>query len=119
MTMRTLNLLAASVLGLGALMSTSAFAQPKAQRAAAPVECGANSDPAACRKEAAAARAAARSGALTQGDFKANALARCEVVPPADRDTCRRRVESGQSSGSVEAGGTLTELREQVPAKQP
>jgi hypothetical protein len=114
MTMQTLKLLAASVIGASALLATPAFAQ-KGQNAPAAAECGANSDPAACRREAAAARAAARTGALTPGD-KANALARCEVqaVPAADRDLCRRRVEQGQVSGSVEGGGQLIEYREVI-----
>lgn len=114
MKTHSLKLLAATLVGASALLATPAFA--KGERAAVEASCGANSDPVACRKEAMAARAAAKSGQLTAGD-KANALARCEVVPPEFRDTCKMRVESGTRSGSVEGGGAIIEYREEVIVK--
>ena len=117
MNKQMLKLVLASVVGVSALVSTPAFAQAK--RATVAVNCGANSDPAACRKEAHAAAAAAKKGQLTSGDLTANQLARCESksMPAADRETCRARVQGGKVSGSVEAGGTLTEYREMVEVK--
>lgn len=124
MTMQTSKLLVAAALA-SALLAAPAFAHKahkghKAHGTPVAAECGANSDPVACRKEIAAARAAARTGALTPGN-QANALARCQGVPPADRDLCRRRVEQGQASGSVEGGGRIIEYREVIelpPGKQ-
>lgn len=117
MKTQTLNLLLAAAIGASALVSMPALAQAK--RTTVAVNCGANSDPAACRKEAAAASAAAKKGQLTSGDLTANQLARCEskAIPAGYRETCKARVQGGQTSGSVEAGGTITEYREMVEVK--
>ena len=115
MNKQTLNLVLAATIGASALISMPAFAQAK--RATVAVNCGANSDPAACRKEAAAASAAAKKGQLTSGDLTANQLARCNSVPANFRDTCKARLQNGQTSGSVEGGGTITEYREMVEVK--
>ena len=74
-------------------------------------------DPAA--RESAAARQAQRQGQLDgrQGEnqFERNALARCEVFKTdLDRHACVERVRSGQVSGSVEGGGTITEYVQKV-----
>jgi hypothetical protein len=111
----TLTLVLASAIGASALIGMPAWA--KGQRATVAVDCGAHSDPAACRKEAHAAAAAARQGQLTGGDFAANQLARCKGLPANFRETCQARVQNGQTTGSVEAGGTLTEYRELVTPK--
>lgn len=70
-------------------------------------------DPAACAREAGAARQAARQGQLTSApDYTANALARCAVHPPVERTACEARVTgAGQSSvqGSVMGGGLIRE----------
>ncbi len=118
MTMQSLKLLAATVIGVSALMSTPAFAK-KPQRAPVAADCGANSDPAACRKETLAAGAAAKKGQLTSGDLTANQLARCDSksMPAGYRETCRARIQNGQTSGSVAGGGTITEYREMVEVK--
>ena len=68
-----------------------------------------------CLREAAAAYAQAREGKLISptdrpDQWAANALRRCRVQPPEDREMCERRVREGQVVGSVEAGGQLTTL---------
>lgn len=70
--------------------------------------------------EAAAAREEARRGRLgngqSEGQYERNALARCDVFKTElDREACVGRVRSGQTSGSVEGGGTLREYTQQVP----
>lgn len=75
----------------------------------------ASEDQAACRREAAAAREEARRGVLgnAPGDLERNALARCEALPEADRDLCRRRTRGeGVTKGSVAEGGIYREYRE-------
>lgn len=67
-----------------------------------------------CLKEAAAAAGEAKKGNLTDTPerYRQNALARCNVLPQADRDACVRRVEGeGTMSGSVEGGGIYRETR--------
>lgn len=68
-----------------------------------------------CLRDADAAYAQARRGSLTpRGDrseqWAANALKRCQVQPPQDREMCERRVREGEVVGSVEGGGQLTTL---------
>ena len=77
-------------------------------------------DRATCLREAAAAREESRRGGLTGADnYRANALARCERVPPADQAECRKRIEQGTASGSVEGGGVLREHVTREVAPQP
>lgn len=69
----------------------------------------------ACLQEAINARAAARRGQLDDAPetYEKNAVARCEAVPEAERDLCRRRaLGQGENKGSVEGGGILREYRE-------
>ena len=69
---------------------------------------------ASCLRELAAARAEARRGGLDDGaaDYRANALVRCERLPPDDRRDCIARITgAGTVSGSVEGGGLLREYR--------
>lgn len=75
----------------------------------------AGQDRATCLREAAAARAAARQGQLStpQDDLEKNALARCDALPPQERDLCRRRTrDQGVTKGSVTEGGIYREYRE-------
>jgi hypothetical protein len=75
-------------------------------------------DRATCLREAGAALQESRRGGLsTSGDLQANALARCNAQPAADRDACRMRIE-GQASvqGSVEGGGVIREATTVIPA---
>ena len=72
-------------------------------------------DLATCLKEAAAARAEARRGALATGqnaqDMAANRLLRCQRLPAAQRPDCERLARGeGSSSGSVQGGGVLKTL---------
>ena len=72
-------------------------------------------DRATCLREAAAAREAARQGQLDSapGSYEKNALARCEALPEAERDLCRRRTRNeGETRGSVSEGGIYREYRE-------
>lgn len=70
---------------------------------------------AACLRDAAAAREAAKRGNLDagQGTFEQNALARCEALPADERDNCKRRARGeGETHGSVSGGGIIREYRE-------
>lgn len=74
-----------------------------------------NQDRAACLREAAAARDAARRGQLdgAQNNYEQNALARCDALPAEERDLCRRRARGeGETKGSVSEGGIYREYRE-------
>ncbi len=95
-------------------------AQYEAERAAC-LRDRSGDEQAVCLKEAGAAAAAARRGALASDAdrFRENALMRCLPLPPADREACRRRIEGeGTVRGSVEEGGLYRELvtREVAPA---
>lgn len=80
-------------------------------------------DKAACLREAAAARDEARRGMLdaATADYDRNALARCEALPPAERDNCIRRTRGeGETRGSVGEGGIYREYRElEIPPAAP
>ncbi len=79
-------------------------------------------DRATCLKEARNAAADKRRGVLTnQGDFQANALARCDAHRvKIDQDACRERMAGGGDlTGSVAGGGLLRELEVTLPQEQP
>jgi len=70
-------------------------------------------DQSTCLKEAGAALEEARRGRLADGSaqYQQNALARCTVLPPEERDACHARMQGqGTTSGSVGAGGIYREL---------
>lgn len=71
-------------------------------------------DQATCLKEAAAAAAEARRGALEAGaaaDYQRNARVRCEPLPAAQREACIARIQGqGRAEGSVAGGGIYREL---------
>jgi Ni/Co efflux regulator RcnB len=72
-------------------------------------------DKAACLRDAAAAREAAKHGQLdtAQGNYGQNAFARCNALPVEERDACVRRVRGeGVTQGSVSEGGVIREYRE-------
>ncbi|MES2247294.1 MAG: hypothetical protein V4645_08445 [Pseudomonadota bacterium] len=79
--------------------------------------CGHNQqDRAACIREAGAARQAAARGGLTSApDYRANAVARCSLQPPAERADCEARVLGSAGNirsnvdGSVMGGGVIRE----------
>ncbi len=73
-----------------------------------------------CRKEAAAAKAAAQRGNLATGqdaNFERNRTLRCQGLPAGDRDACiARMAQPTNVSGSVTEGGILYEGTQMVPA---
>ncbi len=74
-----------------------------------------------CLEEARNAAAERRRGLLTnEGNFMANALARCDVHrTPIDKAACRERIlGQGDVSGSVVGGGLLRELEVVLPQEQ-
>jgi hypothetical protein len=77
-------------------------------------------DRATCLKEARNAHAEALRGRLDdhqQPRYDANAVARCDRLPPADKPDCIDRMHGkGSVSGSVEGGGIYRETVTVVPA---
>lgn len=75
-------------------------------------------DRATCLREAGAALQEARRNRLqSQGsaDLHANATARCNAQPVADRDACVQRVlGAGSTQGSVSGGGLIREVETPV-----
>lgn len=72
-----------------------------------------------CLKEAGAALAQARRGALTDRDtdYEAHKRQRCTPLPQPERDECLARMSGqGTVSGSVGRGGVLRELVTVEPA---
>lgn len=120
-----------SVLALLVSIGFAAHAAPAAQSADAAfrqevARCNSGQsqqDRATCLKEARNAHAEALRGRLDnrqQANHEANALARCDRLPPADKPDCIARMKGqGTVSGSVEAGGIYRELTTVVPADQP
>ena len=85
---------------------------------------GVQQDRAACLREAGAAQQEARRDGLTSapGGYDQNALARCQLQPPADRADCEARIRgTGQTStgGSVMGGGVIRETVTPIPAPPP
>jgi hypothetical protein len=76
---------------------------------------------ASCLDEVRRAQAADRLGKLQNfGDFKANALKRCDIFKDsADLAACRARLQPGNAEGSVAEGGILREVEIQVPSDTP
>ncbi len=77
-----------------------------------------NQDRATCLKEAEAAHAMDRQGKLAGAskNFTRNARERCKVLTGDEQRDCLARMDGqGTTTGSVAAGGTLTELVTQVP----
>lgn len=108
------------------LCGSGALAQERAGAAgAAPTaHCdGVQQDRAACMREAEAAREEARRGTEGSGPgaptLDANALARCQSQPAAERANCEARVRgtgASSTSGSVMGGGVIRETVTPVPA---
>lgn len=86
---------------------------------------GVQQDRAACLREAGAARQEAQRGGLSTpagATVDANALARCQAQPAADRAACEARVRgTGATSteGSVMGGGVIRETVTPLPPTQP
>lgn len=76
-------------------------------------------DQATCLKEARNAQADKKRGLLdsANGDFQANALARCQALSGNDKMACQdRTMGGGKATGSVSGGGVLRESETVVPA---
>ena len=110
------------------LCATPALAADKAKSSEAQAtynrdraECMKNDgeDRATCLREAGAALQESKRGGLTneQAQLEKNRLARCDNQPAKDRDECIRRMNEGTTSGSVQGGAVVRELRTVVPAK--
>ena len=68
---------------------------------------------AACLKGSGAAQAEKRQGTLDNngGNFKANAMQRCNVLTGEDRAACEARLAGlGSASGSVQGGGVIKQV---------
>ncbi len=112
----------------GLLCTPAAWAQApgsdaRAQRERASCD-GNQQDRAACLREAGAAQQEAQHGGLTHApaSHDQNALARCQLQPPADRADCEARIRgTGASSaaGSVMGGGVIRETVTPIPATPP
>lgn len=104
-----LALVAAGLLPLTASAADTSNAYQ--QERAACTSGSSHQDRATCLREAAAARGEAKRGHLTDStSYDENALARCNALPPADRQDCAKRVHGqGVVSGSVESGGVYRE----------
>ena len=76
-----------------------------------------------CMTEVRNANAAKRAGQLDNagGQFRANALARCNVLQGEDKMACEARVAGfGNPDGSVAGGGVITQIETVVmPSKGP
>ena len=81
-----------------------------------------NQDRSTCLREAGAALAEARRGALATNvaELLSNQLRRCEPLPASDREDCVARMKGhGTTSGSVAAGGIYRELVTREPGVTP
>jgi hypothetical protein len=70
-------------------------------------------DRATCLIEVQNANAAKRAGKVDNagGQFKANAMQRCNILPSQDKIACEARVAGyGNPQGSVAGGGVITEM---------
>ena len=75
---------------------------------------------ATCMTEVRNANAAKRAGQIdnTDGQYKANALARCNFLQAEDKIACEARVTGyGSALGSVAGGGVITEVETVVVPK--
>ena len=75
-----------------------------------------------CMTEVRNANAAKRAGQVDNagGQFKANALQRCNVLQGEDKIACEARVAGfGNPQGSVAGGGVITEVETVVVPKSP
>lgn len=73
-----------------------------------------------CLKEAGAALQESKRGGLAtqKSGLNANATARCDAQPTADRADCIARIQgAGATSGSVEGGGVIRKTETVIPAK--
>jgi len=133
----SLNYIAKSLcaFSLTALLAVSAIAQIASGTTGIDATGNAASEMAACKNgttqqsretcmtEVRNANAAKRAGQLDNagGQFRANALARCNVLQGEDKMACEARVAGfGNPDGSVAGGGVITQIETVVvPSKGP
>ena len=110
---RTALLISAGLFALPALAQAPAAGSSRTYQEERAMGAHLPQDPAACAREAGAAREAARQGQLTSApDYTANALARCAAHAPLERTACEARITgAGQArvEGSVMGGGVIRE----------
>ncbi len=79
-------------------------------------------DRATCLTEVKNANAARRAGKVDNagGQFQANAMQRCNILPSQDKIACEARVAGyGNPQGSVAGGGVITEIETVVVPNNP
>lgn len=123
MMLRSTLLLAAGLLALPVFAQSSAAGSSRTYQEERAMCANLPQDPAACAREAGAARQAARQGQLTSApDYRANALARCAAHAPVERSACEARITGAGDSrveGSVMGGGVIRETVTPVILPQP
>jgi hypothetical protein len=117
-----------------ALLAVTATAQIASGTTGIDNTCNAASEMAACKNgttqqsretcmtEVRNANAAKRTGKVDNagGQFKANAMMRCDVLQGEDKTACQARVAGyGNPQGSVAGGGVLTQVETVVVPKSP
>lgn len=125
LALRSLALAATLVSASGAMAAASnaaTEAQSRYRQDMAVCNSGqSNQDRATCRREAGSALAEARKGALNDapGQYRQNALRRCDVHKDADEHlACEARMNGqGSTEGSVAAGGILRQSVTVTPAR--
>ena len=112
---------AASAQMHGSRASTNASAEARNEMAACNSPTKTKEERAACLDEVRRAQAANRLGKLQNyGDFRANALKRCDIFKDsADLAACRARLQQGNAEGSVAEGGILREAEIKVTPDTP
>lgn len=122
-TRMALIIAAAGLLPLAAQAQGPSMSEMQARYQADLQRCATMTDPESqrtCRREAGAALQEARHNRLVTGhaDTAANAAARCQRLPVAQRADCERlmRDTSAVEHGSISGGGVLRELTITVPA---
>lgn len=109
----TLTLVASSVFSADRRVASQAQQRYQQERAVC-LSGQSHQDRATCLTEANNAYAEARRGGLSVGnntDLQANALARCDAQPPADRQACVLRIQGeGSVDGSVKSGGVIRQI---------
>lgn len=110
----TLSVCLGPLAALGADRSTGSDARSRYLHERSLCESGrSHQDRPTCLREAGAAYEQARQRGIDDGQaaqYEQNALLRCNVLPPEDRNVCVARMQQGLALGSVEEGGIYREL---------
>lgn len=105
----------------GQALAAPASGNAYQQERAACMDGSSQQDRTTCLREAGAARGEAKRGHLTDsGSYEENATARCNALPPSDRQDCVKRIHGqGTTSGSVESGGIYRETTTTIVGTPP